>query len=107
MHQTNNSRDSLAEMKQMLHRYHEVLDVAIQRTASLRKSYPTVKVPDPILSIDDRQSVYSRDPSISGDSTTEFDFDAEVFNSQSYRQALKSARATSSQLSSEHFVLRF
>jgi len=60
-HKTYTARGSLSDIRKLLQTNQIVLDQVAQRSAELRKSHPTVRVPNPIrdVPIDDFSSVYS------------------------------------------------
>ncbi|KAE8446167.1 hypothetical protein EG329_012392 [Mollisiaceae sp. DMI_Dod_QoI] len=84
--------DSLGEIQQMLAQNRPILTESIKRTQSLRHSHPQVVFPPSVFSQDDRQSIYSNAPSITGASELEFDFDDLIVNSRVYRRVLASAK---------------
>ena len=84
-HKTYTARGSLSDIRILLKTNQVVLDQVAQRSAKLRKSHPTVRVPNSIrdVPIDDFSSVYSAATS------TGFDFDDELVNAAKvYRRAL-------------------
>ena len=89
---TDRHRDSLFEITQLLHRNAPDLQKTVERTQSLRRSHPQVKVAESIYSQDDRLSVYSARDSMLASSELDFDFDDIVVNSAAYRRVLGAAK---------------
>jgi hypothetical protein len=87
-------RDSLMEITQLLQQKAPELKQSVERTESLRRSHPSVrmKVAESIFSQEDRMSVYSAADSMMASSELEFDFDDIIVNSTAYRRALAAAR---------------
>ena len=88
---TNCIRDSLSEIKQLLKQKAPELKQNIERTESLRRSYPSVRVAESIYNQEDRMSIYTAANS-SMPSDLEFDFDDIVVNSAAYQRVLAAAR---------------
>ncbi|KAF2813324.1 uncharacterized protein BDZ99DRAFT_253794 [Mytilinidion resinicola] len=86
--------DSLAEIKKIVEEGRPAFADTIQRTQSLRSSYPQIGVPESVYSRDDREGggeVEEYAASIWSD--RQFDFDDLIVNSKAYRRALAAARA--------------
>ncbi|EMC96355.1 hypothetical protein BAUCODRAFT_33682 [Baudoinia panamericana UAMH 10762] len=88
--------DSLNEITQLLQRNAPELKKTVERTNTLRRSHPLIRVAESIYSQEDRASVYSKADSILASSDLEFDFDDIIVNSAAYRRALAAARQQTS-----------
>lgn len=82
----------MLEIKQLLQQNGPDLRETVERTQSLRRSHPQVKVAESIYNRDDRVSVYSARDSILASSDLDFDFDGVVVNSAAYRRVLAVAK---------------
>ena len=82
------------EIAQLLQQKAPELKQNVERTQSLRRSHPSVKmkVADSIFSQEDRLSVFSAADSMMASSELEFDFDDIIVNSTAYRRALAAAK---------------
>jgi hypothetical protein len=76
----------------LLQNSHLVLGQVAQRTARFRQAYPRVKAPPSVFRamVDDTASIYSFNSTAT---STNFDFDNDVVNSQAYRRAMASSRS--------------
>ncbi|KAK5120732.1 hypothetical protein LTR85_006090 [Meristemomyces frigidus] len=84
--------DSLSEITQLLQQKAPELKKTVEWTGSLRRLYPSVRVPESIYTQEDRMSVYSAADSMMSSSELEFDFDDIIVNSAAYRRPLAAAR---------------
>jgi hypothetical protein len=87
-------RDSLSEIKKIVEEGRPAFADTIQRTQSLRSSYPQIGVAESIYSRDDREDGGDAEEYASSIwSDREFDFDDLIVSSKVYRRALAAARA--------------
>lgn len=82
----------MIEISNLLQRNAPALKESIERTESLRRSHPSVRVAESIYTQEDRMSIYSAADSVMADSEMEFDFDDIIVNSAAYRRALAAAK---------------
>ncbi|KAF2669340.1 hypothetical protein BT63DRAFT_258973 [Microthyrium microscopicum] len=85
--------ESLASITQLLNSNQPTLSKNVERTQSLRRSIPGVRIPESIYSAEDEDvpSVYSYDPTGDASSAIEFEFDDMIINSQVYRKVVAAA----------------
>ena len=86
------ARDTLIEITQLLQQKAPELKKSVERTESLRRSRPSLRVATSIFSQEDRMSLCSAADSINASSELEFDFDDIIVNSAAYRRVLAVAR---------------
>lgn len=89
---TNKTRDSLTEITHLLKQKAPETREVMERTKSLRRSYPSVRVTNSLYNHENERSVFAATESIFASSELEFDFDDAVVNSAAYRRAFAAAK---------------